>query len=394
MVNRPTRLPTAGISIVCVYNDREVRRQCLDSSIKKYSGDVDIDFVPVNNTTHAFASAGAALNHGAQKARHDLVVFVHQDVYLHSIDRLYVAGAAFSGRWGLLGANGITSQSESVGRLRDRTQLIGRSAPYPVDVESVDEVLFMVPRELVLQHPLAENADLAWHAYAVEYCLRLRLLGKRVGALDLAVTHNSLTINLDKLDVAHRYVGAKYPQLRPIRTTCGAIGVREPKWRNLPAVRKHGWRVRWLRQSLLAAKVRAWINAPVVLSDIRHEVDLLSFSDESPLYLFNVDRSGGFAEFALEPLRLTRYGRPVVMQALRTTPELFNKLDDLPRSSRVLIMGLELDDLKGIGQQQSLQRDWLIGIHQGALWLLGGAAARELPNGWSQRQAVPLGFGH
>jgi hypothetical protein len=102
-----------------------VRRQCLDRSIKKYSGDVDIDYVPVNNTTHAFASAGAALNHGAQKARHDLVVFVHQDVYLHSIDRLFVSGAAFNnGTWGLLGANGITSQSESVGCLRDRTQLI------------------------------------------------------------------------------------------------------------------------------------------------------------------------------------------------------------------------------------------------------------------------------
>jgi len=386
------RFGDAGISIVCVYNDPEVRKQCLDRSIDAYGGNLEIDYIAVDNTTRDYSSAGAALNHGAEMARFDVVVFVHQDVHLHSIDRLAAVGAALiGGKWGLLGANGVTMQGESVGRLRDRTQLIGRYAPTPVDVDSVDEVLFMVSRDAVLEHRLTEDPDLSWHAYAVEYGLRMRSLGKRVGAVDMAITHNSLTINLDRLDVAHRRLGHIYPRLSPIRTTCGTIGVRDSNWRKLPFVRNHGWRLRWLRQSMLAIKVHRRIDAPVVLGDIRHEVDLLPFSDESPLHLFNIDHVGGFAEFAAEPLRLTRYGRPVVMRAVRTMSELFVLLDELPDTSRILIMGVDLDDLSDFRLGRGRKRDWLVGIQTTTLWLVGGSDARQLPNQWSRPQAVPLG---
>jgi len=115
------RFGDAGISIVCVYNDPEVRKQCLDRSIDAYGGNLEIDYIAVDNTTRDYSSAGAALNHGAEMARFDVVVFVHQDVHLHSIDRLAAVGAALiGGKWGLLGANGVTMQGESVGRLRRR----------------------------------------------------------------------------------------------------------------------------------------------------------------------------------------------------------------------------------------------------------------------------------
>jgi len=386
------RFVDAGISIVCVYNDPEVREQCLDRSIDAYVGRLEIDYIAVDNTGRDYSTAGAALNHGAEMARYDVVVFVHQDVHLHSIDRLAAVGAALiDGKWGLLGANGVTSLGESVGCLRDRTQLIGRQSPTPVDVDSIDEVLFMVSRDVVLEHPLTKDPDLAWHAYAVEYSLRMRTLGKRVGAVDMAVTHNSLTINRDRLDVAHRCVGDMYPQLRPIRTTCGTIGVRESNWRNLPLVRSHRWRMRWLRHSVLALKVRQRMDAPVVLSDIRHEVDLLPFSNESPLYLFNVDRVGGFARFASEPLCLTRFGRPVIMRAVRAMPELLVLLDELPDISRILIMGVDLDDLNEFAPGGRRKRHWLVGIHGPSLWLLGGSDPQQLPTQWSRPQAVPLG---
>ena len=382
----------SGISIICVYNDPDVRRECLDRSIETYRGAVDLDYVAVDNTNHAFTSAGAALNHGVGKARHDVVVFVHQDVYLHSIDRLAVVGVMLGdGGWGLLGANGVTPDGENVGRLRDRVQLIGRPAPTPVDVDSPDEVLFMAFREQVLEHPLTEDVDLAWHAYAVEYGLRLRLLGRRVGAVDMAVTHNSLTINLDKLDVAHRRVAASYPRSQMIRTTCGTIGGSQSRWRDLPGFRTHGWRMRWLRHSMLAAKVRRRMDSPVVVSDIRHEIDLLSFSKESPLYLINLDRSSDFPDLASGPLCLTRYGKPVVIRAVPTMSDLMKQLDGLPRMAQTLILGIELEDLKEIGPRCEEEGDWLVGIHPDTIWLLGRTPVRDLPAQWSQPQAVPLG---
>jgi hypothetical protein len=383
----------AGISIICVYNDLAVRRECLDRSINGYEGDLDVDYIAIDNTRHDFASAGAALNHGARKARHDLVAMVHQDVYLHSINRIALVGSALDdGGWGMLGANGVASDGENVGRTRDRAQLIGRHAAIPVEVDSVDEVLFLVNRETVLQHPISEDPDLSWHAYAVEYGLRLRLLGRRVGAVDMAVTHNSLTANLARLDVAHRKVGETYPQLRPIHTTCGTIGARESRWRAASVVRRHGWRVRWLRHSLLAVKARRRIEAPVVLSDIRHEVDLLPFSDQCPLHVFNLDRAGGFAEFSSDPLRLTRYGRPVIMQAASTMADLLAMIDKLPSTSRVLIVDVTLDGLAELESRRG-ERDWLVGIHPDTLWLLGGPAVHELPAEWSRPRAVPLGAG-
>jgi len=382
---------TPGISIVCVYNDPGVLQNCLKRSIEAYSGDIDVDFVPLDNTGHAFTTAGAALNHGAREARHDLVVFVHQDVYLHSIERLAAVGAALSDTdWGLLGTNGVTAQGMSVGRMRDRVLLIGTPAPRPVDVDSVDEVLFMVLRDVVLEHPFTEDPQLAWHAYAVEYSLRLRRLALRVGAVDLAVTHNSLTINLENLDVAHRHVGELYPKLLPIRTTCGTIGTPHPGWRSLPIVRKHGWRIRWLRQSFQAVRVRRRISAPVVLCEISYDVDLLRFSDESPLHLINLDRPGGFAEYSSQTLLVTRYGRPVIMRAAQTAPDLLAILEEIPSTSRTLVTDLSLDDLHTIGSRFA-DRDWVVGFQLGAIWLLGGPLVHELPRQWLQPQAVPLG---
>ena len=44
-----------------------------------------VEFLPVDNVDGRYRSAGAALNHGASMARNDVVVFVHQDVFLHSL---------------------------------------------------------------------------------------------------------------------------------------------------------------------------------------------------------------------------------------------------------------------------------------------------------------------
>jgi hypothetical protein len=381
-----------GISIVCVYNNPAVRRECLDRSIEAYAGDVDVDYVPVDNTEHAFRSAGAALNHGARQARHQVVAFVHQDVYLHSIDRLvHVAESFDHGVWGLLGANGVTRTGENVGHVRDRVQVLGRPAPTPVEVDSLDEVLFMASRDLLLRYPLTEDSDLAWHAYCVEYAARLRLLGVRVGAVDMAITHNSVSINLDNLDVAHERVGTMYPQLQPIRTTCGVIGPAESPWRQSSLVRHHGWRVRWLRHSLLAAKVRRRLDVPVVLSDIRYEVDLVPFGRGDALHLFNLDRVSDFPSYASEPLLFTRFDRPIMMRAVSTLADIAEALDHLPDRSRILIMGFGLSDLDEISKLTRQERDWIFGIHPDTLWLLGGVPVDELPPEWSQRQAVPLG---
>jgi len=83
MVGSQRRTP---VSIVCVFNDPDVLTSCLERSILLGLADApETEYLPVDNTDGQFASAGAALNDGARRARHDDVVLVHQDVYLHSL---------------------------------------------------------------------------------------------------------------------------------------------------------------------------------------------------------------------------------------------------------------------------------------------------------------------
>lgn len=382
-----------GLSIACVFNDLDVRRHCLDRSLEAYGGAVPVQYLPVDNTTQRFGSAGAALNHAARSAEHDVVVLVHQDVYLHDVDRLAAAAEAFEDpRWGVLGASGVTSAHTWAGRMRDRVVLIGDPAPDPVPVDTLDEVLFMARRSDLLREPLTEHPDLAWHAYAVEYALRVRSAGRLAGAVDTAITHNSLTVNLARLDEAHRAVGDLFPDLLPIRTTCGTVTGRGRDWRDLPVVREHRWRRSWLRQSRVAARARAALDVPVVLADIAHEVDLVDFSAARPLHVVNLDPAGDFTDVAGGPVRLERRGRPLVMSSVRDAGELERVVAALGEDDHVLVTGLSPDDLAWLpGCLGGGGR--LAGVHEGRVWLLRGPSALDLPEEWRRPQAVPLGAG-
>jgi hypothetical protein len=382
-----------SLSIVCVYNNPAVREQCLDRSITLLRDDTpDVEYLPVDNVNGTYPSAGAALNHGVSLARNDFVVFVHQDVFLHSLTALKEAAAAMrSGGFGLLGAVGIRPDGRIAGRVRDRVVLLGDRAVQPAEVDSVDEVLFMAPRSQLLREPLTESGDMAWHAYGVEYGLRVRKLGLRTGVADIPLTHNSLSTNVDRLDVAHQAVAAGYPDLLPVRTTCGVISVKTGGRVWLPA---HRWRYRWLRESLIIQRAQPAPSGAsltsVVLADIREDVDrVISRSPGRRLDILNLC-AGDFADSSPRPLELTR-GDGTISVAARSVKEAESALADFEPGSRLLLTNLSRTDLATL-------TPWLpaaprvLGFHTGiGLWLLLGVPAGELPEEWKAQRATPLG---
>jgi hypothetical protein len=388
--------PDKGISIVCVFNDPAVREHCLDRSIAAARPGLPVEYLPVDNTGHQFATAGAALNHGARRAHHDVVVFVHQDVYLHSLDRLLAVAAELRGHpgFGLVGASGVTSSGALVGRLRDRVQVLGASASRPVPVDSVDEVLFVVRRADVLAEPLSEHPDLAWHGYAVEYGLRVRERGRAVGAVDTAITHNSLTINLARLDVAHARLASTYPRALPVRTTCGVVGraEQERRLRSVPVLGAQGWRVQWLRESAIAARARRRLRVPAVIGDIRRDVDLLDVGSGRTLHLINIDSTGAFARHAGQPLDLLRRAQRVRARAVVDTDGLVCAMRDVPAGDSVLVTDLTLGGLDPIADLvHASSIPCIVGVHDWTMWLLAGPVVSRLPERWSARRATPLG---
>lgn len=224
MTTAARRVP---VTIACVFNDPRVLHECLGASARAgLERAPATELVFMDNTQRQYPTAGAALNAAAGRASHEVVAFVHQDVVLHDLVALEAAAAVLrdGGRYGLLGTAGIGVDGRMLGRLRDRVLLSGQPCPAPAPVDSLDEVFFMTTKELLRAHPLAAEAPFGWHAYAVEYGLRLRALGLQVGAFDVPLTHNSLTTNLVALDHAHAEVARRYPRAVPVRTTCGVVG--------------------------------------------------------------------------------------------------------------------------------------------------------------------------
>lgn len=382
------------LSIVCVFNDPEVRSRCLDRSISEHHHEATVEYLPIDNSDGSFASAGAALNHGATLARHDIVVFVHQDVYLHSLRALEAAGRALAQdeQIGLVGAIGADSAGNLVGRIRDRVVLLGERAAEPTDVDSLDELLFIARRRLIRKEPLSESPELAWHAYAVEYGLRARSLGLRVCALDIPLTHNSVTANLDRLDVARRAVAAAHPDALPVRIPGGVI-TRRPRRPPAAGILKfQRWRYRWLRESVAAhLGSRASHGVNCVLGDIRRDIDeLLAGHPHSSLAVINLDRASERRHDSI-PLEMTRRGHTIEVSA-DSMSDLVHRLAVRDPSTSMLITNLSLADLRALsGPLAGDPR--LLGLHGGlGYWMVLGPIASAVPQRWRTPTARPLGM--
>jgi Glycosyltransferase like family len=374
------------VSLICVWNDEAVRASCLDASVRALLATApETEYLPVDNREQTHTSAGSALNHGVRSARHDYVAFVHQDVHLHSLEALERAAGLLADDpgLGLLGPVGITSTGEVVGRIRDRVLLLGEAASTPVDVDSLDEVLFLARRDSLLADPITEHPDLAWHAYAVELGMRQRAAGLRVAAVDIPLTHNSLTINLARLDHAHAALAGMYPDQVPTRTTCGDITSTTPKSESRPLLANHRWRLRWLRSSLAARRaVGATGGTPhVVLADIRFDVDEVLARTQTPsLRILNV--VGDSPEFPDLPggTRLPRRDAEVVCGTIAASALGDARLGDVP----TLLTGLGLAELSRV----AMGPDDVIGVHESlGYWLLMGVPG--VAGTWTSARARP-----
>jgi hypothetical protein len=390
--------PTARrepVSIICVFNDPDIRRRCLDRSIEDYYGEATIEYLPIDNAEGSFASAGAALNYGASLASHDYLAFVHQDVYLHSLGALETAAGVLADdeRIGLLGAIGITAGGCVVGRVRDRVLLLGEPLSEPREVDSLDELLFMIPRRLVQREPLSEAPELAWHGYAVEYGLRARALGLRVCASDLPLTHNSLTVNLDRLDVAYDACAARYPDALPLRTLGGTVTAPGGARRDTRLLGPHRWRYRWMRESVAAHAARLVAGGgPCVLGDIRLDVDeILAGEPTSPLLVVNLERESEFPDGRSGPLDLVRRGRPIML-----TSRSISGLVDIVATSfphtPVLLTNLRMSDLRSLSPKLPRQPRVLGFRREIGFWMLIGVEAAAVPLHWRSPKATPLGM--
>jgi hypothetical protein len=174
-------------------------------------------------------SAAEGLNAGLARAKHDLVVLVHQDVYLP-------AGwpARFLAQWrlaeatcGPVGVAGVFGSFHDpavpggiarLGHVVDRHALLRQPGPLPAAVQGLDELLLAVPRTT----PLRLDPTLGFHFYGTDLACQARAAGFTAAVLDAPCFHNSQ--NGGELAPAFHESGrafrAKWGAALPIATPC------------------------------------------------------------------------------------------------------------------------------------------------------------------------------
>lgn len=209
-------------SVVVACNDRATLRSSLLRS-------PELEGAKQVVVKEGYASAGLAYNAGLEDASSELLVFVHQDVYLpagwfKAMDAAIEVLGSQDPNWGVLGVFGITKAGPAAGYLYSTglQGFVGRAFAQPTEVESLDEVALVLRRESGLRF----DGNLpGFHLYGADICLEAERRGMASYAVPAFCIHNSNGIAvLPRAYLrAFLYMRRKWRKRLPVRTSCCVI---------------------------------------------------------------------------------------------------------------------------------------------------------------------------
>lgn len=205
--------------IVASNDDNCLNKNLLSSPIFKY--------IDKNNIVIArnFKSAGAAYNYGIRNSKQEIMVFVHQDVYLPFswIDGVYNAVQYLDRQhpdWALLAPIGITKFNQMFGAVWSTSlgRVVGDAPSTPKPVVSFDELMVIMRRKCDLMFD--ENLP-HFHLYGTDIVQTAISAGFSAWVADINTVHNDkghefLDSNYIK---SYNYCARKWASKLPIQTT-------------------------------------------------------------------------------------------------------------------------------------------------------------------------------
>ena len=182
------------ISIVCVYNNKEILDNYLLKSLKNQT--VDYELIVLNNIKGQFKSAAEALNHGGKKAKGKYIMFVHQDVdlcsntWLEKIEKVLdeLPNLGIAGVAGKKDEKGVMTVIKHGNPPKHAGSITIKK---PEQVQTLDECLVLIPKSVFDMLQFDEEVCDGWHLYAVDYCLSIKKRGFNVYVIPMFVYHRS-----------------------------------------------------------------------------------------------------------------------------------------------------------------------------------------------------------
>jgi glycosyltransferase involved in cell wall biosynthesis len=208
-------------SIICAVNKEDVLNKNLLSSKDIYNHQVILQR-DCNNICIAY-------NEAMKQATEDIVIFIHQDVYLpdNFFSQLETSLQQLEGvDWGVLGVAGIKGKDGYTGYILDRGKIWGTPSELPRIVETLDELLLIIKKD---SFRFDENLT-SQHLFGADICLQATSQNKKNFAINGFCHHNSYTQNVLYSDLlpqefqdAKEYLKNKWINYLPIYTTCTVI---------------------------------------------------------------------------------------------------------------------------------------------------------------------------
>jgi len=213
-------------TIICLFNKYEVFEKCLLKSLKKQLSEYEGIFI--DNTENKYSSAAKAFNEAIPKARGKYIIFAHQDIIIEDPEWLMKTEEVLDSleNPGIVGVAGckenIKGVYTNIRHGNDKRYAGHFRVEKPLKVQTVDECLFIIPKEIFNYLNFDEKTCYHWHFYAIDFCLQSKLLGYNTYVIPTDLYHlspgDSLDINYYK--TAKRVCQKYRNKYKTINTTC------------------------------------------------------------------------------------------------------------------------------------------------------------------------------
>lgn len=212
--------------IVAVDDPVELRRHLMASST--FQDDrYDHQWLLVDNRNNrAYSSISKLYVDARRRARHELICYMHQDVFLppdwdeRLTWRIEMALRNIDPNWGVVGVAGRAPRSPGVtdppniGHWSDPHKYHEPTVPLPAEVQILDELLMIVRAD----SGLAFDPDLpGFHCYGADLCLSARDKGMKNYVIDAPVVHKLFRPDgslIETGDKTHKIASRQTPEFR------------------------------------------------------------------------------------------------------------------------------------------------------------------------------------
>jgi hypothetical protein len=211
--------------VVCVNNDDVLQKNLLLSPGILNGGRNQLSI------RRHFSSASLAYNSAVDESANDIIIFVHQDVYLpdtwfEDLKRCLAWLDAANANWGVLGCYGCrVGVSDGLGRLYTTGHgPHGRQLAHPEPVDTLDELILIIRKSSGLRFdPRLSH----FHLYGADICMTAREKGMVNYAFQGYCVHNTnkLLILPREFYTGYHYLRRKWRHRLPIATSCMRISL-------------------------------------------------------------------------------------------------------------------------------------------------------------------------